>query len=106
MEQDKSNESEEEEQASNDQPKISKTQMKKLKRKEAKMELRKVKRAAERERRKAKRKAVKESGQGESLRKPKFYDMATSNCPIHVAVDMSYEAVNQLSQIFIFWFSL
>jgi hypothetical protein len=83
-----------EEEVPDDQPQMSKRQMKRQKRKEARMELRKEQRAAEKARRKAKRKALKESGQVELLKKPTFYDMATSKCPIHVAIDMAYEAVS------------
>ncbi|KAI6175849.1 TRNA methyltransferase 10-like protein A [Aphelenchoides bicaudatus] len=73
------------------QPALSKNQMRKQRRRAKQLENRAAKRAAEKTRQKEKRKALREAGQFELLKKPTFYDMASSTCPIHVAVDMSYE---------------
>lgn len=76
-----------------EQPTMSKRQMKRKMRYEAKAEERKQKRIVEKERKKAKRKADKEAGNYEGLKKPKINQMSTSKCPIQVAVDMSYQKV-------------
>jgi hypothetical protein len=67
---------------------LSKKQQKKLAKLEKKFEKRKVKRVEERQRRKENRKALRESGQNELLKKPKFTEMSLSKCPINVVVDM------------------
>lgn len=75
---------------------MSKTQMKKLKKMTARREIRKERRAKEKARRKEKRRALQEAGKGKLLKRPELRNMSTSNCPIHVAIDMSYQQVSLL----------
>jgi hypothetical protein len=79
-----------------EQPKKSKRQIRRERKWASKVEHRKLKRTREKERRKQKRQAIRESGNIELLKRPKIYNMASSKCPISVAIDMSYQQVNMI----------